>query len=293
MNSETPTINNKDLLNINLLQKLSILSIDVVIGSLLCGAFVVKLLDVQPGFAWWIVLPLSVWIIYTVDHLIDGYKLKNAAHTYRHYFHYYYAGPLTYALVIFSVINAVLVLFFLEKQIVMFGVAAVFITGVYLFGVYLFRTKRSRFFQKELFVAIVYTTGIWGGPASLLHFYLPLAKWACLIAFFSLVLIDLLVFSLYENETDSLDGHSTLVVSLGKKATERLIFGNIALVFFISVVLIIYSHEHELLVAAKIFMIMALILANLVVFQQKLKKNSWYRYIGELVFWIPGILMFL
>jgi hypothetical protein len=67
-----PAINKKDFLNINLLQKLSILSIDVVIGSLFCGAFVVKLLDVQPGFAWWIVLPFSVWIVYGLDHLIDG-----------------------------------------------------------------------------------------------------------------------------------------------------------------------------------------------------------------------------
>lgn len=289
MNSEIPTINNKELLNIGLLQKLSILSIDVVIGSILCGGLVVKLLNSEPGFVWWIVLPISVWIIYTMDHLIDGYKLKDKAHTYRHYFHFRYIKQLIFAILIFSAINIILVLFFLEKQIVIFGIVAATITGFYLLGVYLFQKKRSWFFQKELFVAMVYTIGIWGGPASLIDFNLQFYQWICLLVFFILVLTDLFVFSLYESEADQLDGHSTLAVNLGKKLTERLILINITLVFVFSITLFIYGQDQIILVAAKVFMIMAIVLTGLVVFQSRLNKNSIYRFIGELVFWLPGL----
>ena len=289
MNSEIPTINNKELLNIGLLQKLSILSIDVVIGSLFCGVLVVKLLRIDLGFSWWFVLPISVWIIYTLDHIIDGYKLKENVHTSRHYFHFQYFKPLIYILLIVAVINLILVLFFLEKQIVIFGVIAAFITGLYLFGVYVFRKKRSWFFQKELFVAIVYTIGIWGGPASLIAFNLLPFQWLCLIVFFILVFTDLLIFSLYESEADRLDGHNTLALNLGKKGIEKLIFINIVLVFLISIALIIFSQDQIVLVSAKIFMIMGFTLACLIVFQNKLSKNSLYRYLGELVFWLPGI----
>ena len=291
VNSEIPTINNKELLNIGLLQKFSILSIDVVIGSIFCGAFVVKLLGIDPGFAWWFVLPTSVWIIYTIDHMIDGYKLKKNAHTSRHYFHFQYLKPLIYILLILAVISLILVLFFLEKQIVIFGVIAAFITGLYLFGVYAFRKKRSWFFQKELFVAIVYTLGIWGGPASLIAFNLLPFQWLCLIVFFMLVFTDLLVFSLYESETDRLDGHNNLVLNLGKKGTERLILLNIALVFLISIILIIYSQDQIILASAKIIMIMGFILTCLLVFQNKLSKLDLYRYIGEIIFWLPGLIL--
>lgn len=289
MNSEIRTINNKELLNIGLLQKLSILSIDVVIGSVFCGAFVVKFLGIEPGFSWWIVLPISVWIIYTIDHIIDGYKLKDKAHTYRHYFHFRYIKPLIYLIIIFTIINLTLVLFFLKKQIVIFGIIAASITGLYLLGVYLFRKKRSWFFQKELFVAFVYTIGIWGGPASLMDFILQPFQWVCLVVFFILVLTDLFVFSLYESETDLLDRHNTLVVNLGKKRTEKLILINIALVFFISITMIIYGQYQMIFIAAKIFMIMAFLLAVLVVFKNNLNKHSLYRYIGELIFWLPGL----
>ncbi len=289
MNSEIPTINNKELLNIGLLQKLSILSIDVVIGALLCGGFVVKLLNSEPDFVWWIVLPISVWIIYTIDHLIDGYKLKDNAHTYRHYFHFRYIKPLIYAILILSVINLILVLFFMEKQIVIFGFIAAFLTGLYLGGVYLFRKKGSWLFQKELFVAFVYTIGIWGGPASLIDFYLQYHHWVCLVGFFILVLTDLLVFSFYESETDKLDGHNTLVLNLGRKRTAKLIFVNITIVFITSIGLIIFGQDQLVLAAAKIYLIMALIIAGLVVFQDRLRNHLLYRYIGELIFWLPGL----
>jgi len=163
VNSEIPTINNRELLHINLLQKLSTFSIDVVIGSIFCGAFVVKLLDIQPGFAWWIVLPFSVWILYSLDHLIDGIMCKNSSQTLRNFFYYNYRKEVFILIFIFTIINIFFVIVFLEEQIIYFGLILGLFTGIYLLLVYSFGKKKQLLFQKELFVAIIYTTGIWGG----------------------------------------------------------------------------------------------------------------------------------
>ena len=80
----------EDILKLSFIEKLNILSIDIVIGSVAGGIFVVKLLNIQPGFAWRIILPFSVWIVYSLDHLIDGIIYKNSSLTLRNLFYYHY-----------------------------------------------------------------------------------------------------------------------------------------------------------------------------------------------------------
>ena len=60
----------------NLLQLFQAFSLDVVIGALAVGLFAIKLLLVRPNPWWWLVLALSVWVVYTADHLIDGFQQK-------------------------------------------------------------------------------------------------------------------------------------------------------------------------------------------------------------------------
>ena len=66
------------------------LSLDVVLGALFTGMMAAKLLNCPLPLAWWIGFPLSVWIFYTADHLMDAYRLGAQAHTDRHLFHYTY-----------------------------------------------------------------------------------------------------------------------------------------------------------------------------------------------------------
>ena len=62
-----------------LIRFMNILSLDVVAGALLSSAFAAALLEVRPAVPYWMVLGMSVWIIYTADHLVDAYRLGDAS----------------------------------------------------------------------------------------------------------------------------------------------------------------------------------------------------------------------
>ena len=101
-----------------------------------------------------------------------------------------------------TIINIILGLIFLEKQIIYFGLIVGLFTGIYLLLVYFFGRKKQLLLQKELFVAIIYTTGIWGGPVSLLDYHLTLYQLIIMVSFFLLVFADILILNLYEKESD-------------------------------------------------------------------------------------------
>ncbi|OQX81040.1 MAG: hypothetical protein B6D61_01205 [Bacteroidetes bacterium 4484_249] len=289
MNSNILKRNKNEILKLSVIQKLSILSLDVVLGSLAGGFFVVKLFNVYPDFVWWIILPVSVWIVYTLDHLIDAFKLKNKGHTTRHLFHFYYSSQIIIVLILLTIINLLLIGFYLEKQIIYFGFIAGGFAVVYLLFVYFVKNKKTVFLQKEFFVALIYTVGIWGGPAALLGYNLNSTQIVFLIVFFLIAFADILIFSLYEEKTDRIDKHNSFAVNYGSKLTTDLIYILITVAFVLCIYEIIFESRVEFIFASKIFMLMGLIQLVIMSYPAKFKKNDLYRFIGEMVFWLPWL----
>ncbi len=251
----------------------------------------VKLLHVTPGFAWWIVLPLSVWIVYTLDHLIDGIKLKEKSHTVRHFFHYFYSKHIITAIVLLSFVNIILILFFLEWPIVRFGLYTGIATLAYLLNVYILGKKRSILLQKEFLVALIYTVGIWGGPAALRHFDLSTAELFLIFDFFLTVWIAVLVLSVYELDYDKLDKHNTISVNFGIRKTGFVIYFLTSIIFLTAIFEIIRTDDLLMAMAFKVVLIMVMLLLLILNFQEKIKKNNIYRIVVELVFWLPGLFL--
>ena len=94
-----------------------VLSLDVVLGSLAVGMFAVKLLDVNPVLAWWFILPCAVWVVYTLDHLVDGFKRKGASSIYRHRFHYQNRWIIIALILIIGATTFVASILYLDQQI--------------------------------------------------------------------------------------------------------------------------------------------------------------------------------
>lgn len=291
MNLSIQNKNKQDIFNIRWWKIFNILSVDVVIGSVSGGILAVRLLHATPGFAWWIVLPLSVWIVYTFDHLIDGIRLKNNSHTVRHFFHYHYSKQIITVIGLMSVINIVLIAFFLEKQILLFGLFAGIITLIYLLIVYISGKKRSFLFQKEFFVALIYTVGIWGGPVALKSYQVSTPELFIIVSFFLTVWAAILILSVYEVEYDRLDKHNTFSINFGINKTVYIIYFMIAVVFFISIGEIIVTPDLQLAMASKILMIMDILLLIILNFPEQLKQNNIYRILVELIFWLPGLFL--
>lgn len=272
------------------LRILNTLSVDVVIGSILCSFLVVKLLNIEPGWAFWIILPTSVWIIYTMDHIIDALRLKKQAHTYRHIFHFLYLKTIIAILAAFSAINLFLILFWLENEIIYFGIILSLVTSLYLILLH-FRSKKNNFIPKEIFVSIIYTIGIWGGPIAMKNFNLSTQQLILMIIFFLLVLADVLLLSYFEVGSDKKDNHSTLSVKFGQSATNKIIFTIIFSVYILSI-FVIFSDElflHRSI--AKLYLLMGFIQIIIIGLPKLFEKNNLYRYIVELVFWIPGLIL--
>ncbi len=283
----------QDIINIQWWQIFNILSVDVVIGALAGGVMAVKLLHVNPGFAWWIVLPLSVWIVYTIDHLIDGVKLKDKSHTVRHFFHYYYAKQIIVTILILSIANITLILFFLENKIIEFGLIAGTATLLYLLIVYFSGKKKSYLLQKEFFVALIYTVGIWGGPVALTSYNITMTEILIIASFFLTVFAAILIFSVFEAEHDILDNHNTFAVNFGIDKTTNLIYFLMAAVFIICIGIIIMASNPLDAMAFKIMMIMSLLLLIILNFAKHLTRNNIYKNLIEMIFWLPGLFLLL
>src|SRR5690606_1037114 len=66
---------------------LNSLSIDVAAGAVICALFLAEILRSRPGTPALIMLGLTVWIIYSADHLLDARRIEREAVTHRHSFY--------------------------------------------------------------------------------------------------------------------------------------------------------------------------------------------------------------
>jgi len=269
----------------------NLLSFDVVIGAIAGGVIATKILNVNPGWSWWIVLAASVWLVYTTDHLIDGLKTGTVSGTERHLFHYLNRKSLLIALLIVALATAVIAFGFLDTRIIIFGIIAGGLTLSYLAIIYFSKGRPPLRIHKELLIAILYTAGIWGGPVILRAANLTANEWIVIILFLGLALLDLLILSYYEIEQDTADNHPSWAVHFGKKKTYDHIVIIAVLIAFGIVSLITTATANLILAAAKILIPMLFML--LIIFYQPeiFKQKNAYRYLCEVVFWIPFLLL--
>lgn len=272
-------------------QLFSILSIDVVIGTLIGAAFSSRLLGVHPDVWFYVILALSVWILYTADHLVDARRLKEKAHTQRHLFHHTHFKVLTVLVGILAMGDFLLVLMKLSQQIIFAGFILFIITAVYFGALSLLKSRKSILLQKEFIVALVYTAGVWIGPLALRNYKLLNTEILFLIGFFMIVWSVVLLYSAIEYEEDRIDGHQTLATRIGVSSIQRLIYGIVLLVIIAVVYLIITSPVDFERRTAKLFLMMALIVGIMNAFPEFFKYNYRYRYIGEMIFWLPVLLL--
>lgn len=84
------------------------LSLDVVAGALGVGYLFIRVLNIVPPDMWWVILAISVWIIYSVDHLLDSNINKEKAVNERHSFFYKNRRGIIITVIIVSFINIIL-----------------------------------------------------------------------------------------------------------------------------------------------------------------------------------------
>lgn len=266
---------------LNFYKHLNTLSIDVALGAVCCCAWFAKLYHVDLRPYVFLALGLTVWIIYTADHLLDARKIKGEALTTRHRFHQQHFTVLTVLVAIFAVIDFGLI-FFVRKQVLYAGII---LGGIVL--LYLVFT-RVLSFLKETVVAVLYSGGVLLPVLSLWDWQMSISYPLIVVSFFITAWINLFLFAWFDHNIDKIHGYTSFSVQFGKYLTMLLLRG----LFFIQVALIgtIALHNQMISAALMLFMMNAILFLLFVRPANTFLQDN-YRLLGDAVFLIPAMFL--
>jgi hypothetical protein len=261
----------------------NLLSLDVVAGAVVCALFFGRVFEVGFRPFGLIALGLTVWIIYTADHLRDARKIMGEASTERHRFHQVHYYPLIIFTTIALCLDVVAILF-IRQQVLEWGIALSLVVFAYLLA------QGSLKFLKEVFIAILYTCGILllSVPVSSIKFSTP--YYLLIVQFFITALANLLMFSWFDRDVDQQDQRYSFVTKAGE-ATTRIIVWFLLLLLLAST--FAQSVMRTLLIPSLMIGCMGLILLLIFVFRKSLAKEDYYRLLGDGVFLVPVIYLLL
>lgn len=257
---------------------LNILSIDVAVGAVIGAMFFAKIFTVSVLLPGLISLGLTVWIIYTADHLLDARKLRQTASSERHRFHQKYFKLLLTALIIGVMID-VIQLFYIRKIVFMQGLGLAGIILIYLLA------QRSLKFLKEVTGAILYAGGVLLIPWSVKTSEATGLQLILITHFALTALINLLLFSWFDKMQDEQDRHSSFATVMGEEITKK----SLVLLFFVQALLfstVLFTAQGR---AAIVLMLMNVLLLLIFVRRKYFEINDRYRLLGDAVFLLPII----
>ncbi len=265
-----------------------LLSLDVVLGAILCNIMFWKLPagNTPVHQLAVIVLGLTIWLIYILDRLIDN-KKPSQHPTQRHLFHHKYSKTLWQSVYTIALICGICMLFLPMYGIILGMIIASF-TGIYLYVVNKITKKSNVHFYKEPITAVLYASGVWGITYlnNLTPLYFITGFLFLLIAFQNLLLFSLLEFKKHPD-----DCH-TLAHYFGLKNSNIIIF----LMTFLVIIIGIYSitiAEFEYQKSVFIIeIIMSLILLIINQYDTFFIKNDRYRWVGDGIFLLPLLIFF-
>lgn len=278
----------------NIYQFINTLSFDVVIASAMTGIFACKVLSINIDYWWLLIIMLSVWVMYTADHLSDAWKRKNEITINRHLFHYHHFKSILPFWALAAIACVYLGITKLSSEIVFIG----FLIGIgvmlYFAAIYFTGNTKPIFLQKELTIALIYVGGIWMAPVIWYGKNPDSMIWAIMANLVLLAWAEGIIVSWYEFSEDTADRHVSFTVLFGRNRSRKFIFLLLLIVLIFSISgLLMNLNNSTLLVAFSIQMLMSIVLVALILFPDGFKKNEIYRYVGEAVFMLQGLILLL
>jgi hypothetical protein len=262
-------------------QYVNTLSLDIAAGAVLSALFFAEILNVQIKPHGLIALALTVWIIYTIDHLRDAKKIKHSASTERHRFHQRFFYALIFILVLTILIDAITI-FFIRRQVFEWGL--ILWVGVVLYLI----VQQFLRFLKEFFIASLYTCGVLLLSITVTSIDLSITHVLLIIQFGLIAWTNLVLFSWFDHVFDQQDEQNSFVTIMGKRTTVFFLWGLFGVSFIIAMVQLV-----KFTIAAPVITLcmMNVILLLIFIFRSSLARNDLYRLIGDAVFLVPGLFL--
>lgn len=261
-------------------------SILVAIGSLSSYLFFSNLFDVKPNYVLALGLSLSLWIIYTLDHLLDGLSIGKDASSIRHREHFLKHKQMV-RWMLFGLIILIALSFWVPQ--VYYGyVLFLFILTLLHFCINYFLSRKYTFLRylKEIFVALVVTIGFVITPLIGNEESLNLTQLIYIfIIFYFINLSNLLIFSFFDRDRDHRDNMLTIAHLYSHRKLKRLIYLGIGM--STTILVISYINGHLTLISFFVFASMQLTLLFITSFPSYFKFSDRYRFFGDLIYLYP------
>lgn len=268
------------------------LSLDVILGVGCMGIFAAHLLESTVPQNWLLLLLMAAWVMYTADHLVDAQKRKSLAVNPRHLFHYQYRKQLTLILVLVSLVVLITSLVSFSAKAIVTAMGILLVAAVYFSLLRWLPEKQKKFIPKELIIALIYVSGIWFIP--LLFSTKTNTGHIVLILFvILLVWIETTIASWYEYKTDVTDGHYSFTTVFGKERTRRILKRLVLLTISLLIISGLFFTEVSCRISFLLLLIVASGLLLLMFKPGYFEKNERYRLMGESLFYLPALIVFI
>ena len=271
------------------------LSFPVVLGAVLSNRMAARLSDVTPiHWATPIMLALVVFVIYTVDRLLDVRKPYNDAldrpMTARHQFHRRYA-PLLWLIVTTAVVLGLVMTFFLPGSVIRFGIILGGICAAYVGIVFRLPARHPALLLKEPLVAVLYSVGVWGSvwvqrsaPVS----YVEITEF---MMFTGIAFQNLILFALMEQLEHPTHPEFSLATQWGPVRCHAILNWLTFLTVAAGFALCFLTKDRFAQRSALMLSLMGLTLSLIQHNPDYFLKNERYRWLGDGVFWFPALVL--
>ncbi len=262
---------------------LHFLSIDIVLGALASSCFAARLFGTDPGYVWWITLALTVWLLYTGDHMLDALRHKKKVEREMHYFMLKHRKLVIYSLGVVAVVNFILIINLLDKELFKYALVLAGLVLLFYAMRHVFRKNRILQIPGEFFVMLLYMAGTWLGPAVALEANFEAGHGMIALIFLGVLLMNLGVISLYDIKLDSRMGIASLANLLGIKRTRNLLLGTAIAIYLISLLQFLVFEMDHFSKYALILVGMCTILLLVLYYPSRFRKNDYFRLAADAV----------
>ncbi len=265
------------------------LSLSVVIGAVFSHRMAVRLSGTEPvHWATWPVLALAVWAIYTADRLLDVRK-ADAPNTPRHQFHRNNAD-LLWRVVAGAAVLASGLAVFLPGGVIRFGMVLGLVCAAYVLIVFQLPARHPALLLKEPLVALLFSAGIWGSVWTQRP-TLTGIEIAEFVLFLLICAQNLLLFSVFEWRESPQRSVFSLATAWGFDACDTVLRWLTVFVVIGAISVCFLTDDRFAQRAALILGLMSGVLYAIQRYPVWFLKNERYRWLGDLVFWMPVLVL--
>ncbi len=270
--------------------RLHLLSLDTVFGACAGMYFFAELLKVKLDARYYLVLGLAVWVVYTLDHLMDARLAKGKVLTKRHRFHQEHFNALV--IFLFPAIGFGLYLVLAELNsfnLLYLGFALAFLMIlVRIVGMFFFSSLP---FYKEVSIAFFYVAGISLAPLAFVDWGFLGFKWVFYwMVYWIIASFNLLFLAILDLDEDRSAAFISGPVLAGVRKTKILLkfLGVLGTVCLMSLFIFLPSFYHRFTL-----ILLVIIMFHIRSFAEQTHDSQTVRKKLEAIFLLPSVLLLL